>query len=71
LALIGSFSWQFTADVEMNESLTALIEPPDNGSKHTMSAMIQFSGNANDIEDGALAGLSLVWFSVLDNRNGD
>lgn len=70
LALIGTFNWQFTTGIEVNEPPTASIHTPSDESKHALGAMIEFDGSGDDVEDGTLDGDSLVWSSDLNNRIG-
>jgi hypothetical protein len=53
-----------------NASPVAQITSPAEGSTYNAGSTIQFSGGANDSEDGALAGASLVWRSDLDGQVG-
>lgn len=70
LALIGTFNWQFTTGIEVNEPPTASINTPSDKSKYALGAMIEFDGSGDDVEDGSLDGDSLVWSSDLNNRIG-
>ena len=49
---------------------TVTITGPNDFSTHIQGDVIQFTGRAEDAEDGALSGDSLVWTSSIDGRIG-
>ncbi len=53
-----------------NTAPTATITSPSTGSSYEAGDTISFAGTANDPEDGALSGSSLVWQSSLDGAMG-
>ena len=53
-----------------NQSPTASITSPGNGSGFELGESISFEGGASDPEDGFLTGASLVWTSSLDGQIG-
>ena len=55
---------------QANISPTATITSPSDGSTYPEGDTITFSGSAEDPEDGALTGDSLVWTSSIDGQIG-
>lgn len=54
----------------VNDSPTATITSPADGSSFAEGNPITFTGSATDPEDGTLAGGSLVWTSSIDGQIG-
>ncbi|HEV7990644.1 MAG TPA: PKD domain-containing protein [Gemmatimonadaceae bacterium] len=53
-----------------NQSPSATISAPTTGTSVSQGSTVSFSGSANDPEDGALTGASLVWTSSRDGQIG-
>ncbi len=53
-----------------NDPPVATITAPANGGSADEGDPVNFTGNANDTEDGALTGTSLVWTSSRDGQIG-
>jgi aqualysin 1 len=53
-----------------NQAPEAFISAPVTGQTYAVGALIEFSGGAEDPEDGALSGESLVWTSSLQGQIG-
>jgi hypothetical protein len=53
-----------------NQSPTASINSPDDGTSFVEGSSIRFQGSATDAEDGSLSGSSLVWTSSVDGQIG-
>jgi PKD repeat protein len=53
-----------------NQSPTATITAPTNGSSFVQGTPVQFTGSGQDPEDGALTGGSLVWTSNVSGQIG-
>lgn len=53
-----------------NDPPVVNITAPPDGSSHGTQETIDFSGTADDLEDGSLTGPSLVWRSDLDGEFG-
>ncbi|HKS07898.1 MAG TPA: Ig-like domain-containing protein [Gemmatimonadaceae bacterium] len=56
--------------VAVNQSPSASISAPTNGASVAQGSAVSFAGSANDPEDGALSGASLVWSSDRDGQIG-
>ena len=63
-----------TITIVGNSSPTVAIESPQDGNQYFLGGevipQILFSGTGNDVEDGILAGESLVWTSSIDGQIG-
>lgn len=68
--LLVSCSDDGPAEPEPNEPPTASISAPSNGALYVVGEEISFEGSAQDPEDGALGGGSLVWESDRDGQLG-
>jgi probable HAF family extracellular repeat protein len=53
-----------------NQPPAVTISAPANGALFTQGTSVTFTGSANDPEDGALSGASLVWTSNRDGQIG-
>jgi len=56
--------------ITVNDSPTAAINSPQDGTAHTGATGITFSGTGSDPEDGTLTGNSLAWTSDIDGQIG-
>jgi hypothetical protein len=54
----------------VNQAPSASISTPASGASFTQGSAVSFAGSANDPEDGALSGSSLVWTSNVDGQIG-
>ena len=66
----GIDSVSITVEAPPNLPPTASITNPLIGEFYLTADNIPFSGSANDLQDGALTGASLVWTSDLDGEFG-
>ena len=58
------------ATTATNKAPTATITAPASGASFAQGASVTFSGSGSDLEDGALAGASLVWKSSINGQLG-
>ncbi|MDB4891615.1 MAG: peptidase and in kexin sedolisin [Gemmatimonadetes bacterium] len=56
--------------IAANRAPTASITTPANGAVFLLGTSVTFSGAGNDVEDGTLTGVSLVWTSSIDGPLG-
>jgi subtilisin family serine protease len=68
--LTGSVSRTITVTNPVNQVPSVSIASPAAGTSVVQGTTLAFSGSANDAEDGALSGASLVWTSSLNGQIG-
>ncbi len=56
--------------VTANHAPTAAIAMPANNAVFPLGSSVTFAGTGSDVEDGSLAGASLVWTSSIDGQIG-